>query len=106
MKDRKYLLMTAKHSSKEQPLFWGRRTEDNERRSFGGYTSDPERAELYTAEEILEEFTPKNNLLKIFPIEREFGPIVYMWRSSDWINSRDDENLFLITAEKYSECFK
>ena len=33
-------------------LFWGHKTEDNEKRSFGGYTSDIDECEMYTLEEI------------------------------------------------------
>ncbi|MDU7251347.1 MAG: hypothetical protein E6274_03250 [Clostridium sp.] len=33
-------------------LFWGRHTKDNEKRSFGGYTSDFNGCEKYTLEEI------------------------------------------------------
>jgi hypothetical protein len=37
-------------------VLWGHRTEDNERRSFGGYTLFPEKAELYTIEEFREHY--------------------------------------------------
>lgn len=33
-------------------LFWGRRTEDDEERSFGGYTCDIEKCERYTRAEL------------------------------------------------------
>jgi hypothetical protein len=33
-------------------LFWGYKTKDNEKRSFGGYTSDFNACEKYTLEEI------------------------------------------------------
>lgn len=35
-------------------LFWGRRTEDGQKRSFGGYTTSFDQCELYTREEIEE----------------------------------------------------
>lgn len=57
--ERKYLAVSIKHSlpsrgyQMTRPLvLWGRRTEDDAtRRSFGGYTMDPEKAELYTIQE-------------------------------------------------------
>ena len=57
--ERKYLAVSIKHSlpsrgyQMTRPLvLWGRRTEDYAtRRSFGGYTTDPEKAELYTIPE-------------------------------------------------------
>lgn len=33
-------------------LFWGHKTEDNDKRSFGGYTSNFDACERYTPEEI------------------------------------------------------
>lgn len=33
-------------------LFWGHKTEDRESRSFGGYTNDIDKCEVYTLEEI------------------------------------------------------
>jgi len=33
-------------------LFWGSKTKDNEKRSFGGYTSDFDKCEKYTLEDI------------------------------------------------------
>lgn len=57
--ERKYIAISIKHSLPARgvimnaPLvLWGHRTEDNaSRRSFGGYTTDPSKCELYTLEE-------------------------------------------------------
>lgn len=35
-------------------LFWGHKTEDNEKRSFGGYTLDIDKCETYTLKDIEE----------------------------------------------------
>lgn len=35
-------------------LFWGHKTKDEESRSFGGYTSDIDKCERYTKEELIE----------------------------------------------------
>lgn len=39
--ERKYVIVSNEHDSwpRGALLFWGRRTEDEEKRSFGGYTT-------------------------------------------------------------------
>ena len=51
--NREYVIVCNRHVGvvKEALLFWGTYTADNEKRSFGGYTSDIERCEKYTLEE-------------------------------------------------------
>ena len=51
---RQYVIVCNKHNAifGGALLFWGHRTNDNENRSFGGYTSDFSNCELYTLEEI------------------------------------------------------
>lgn len=53
-KNRKYMIATARHKGivDNALLFWGHRTSDNERRSFGGYTVDVNKSERYTKEEL------------------------------------------------------
>mgnify|MGYP000092217642 FL=1 len=55
--DRKYVIVCNKHKAMWNGclLFWGHLTYDDESRSFGGYTSDLERCERYTLEEIQDE---------------------------------------------------
>lgn len=38
-------------------VLWGHRTKDDEERSFGGYTTNPANAELYTREEFAAEYS-------------------------------------------------
>lgn len=54
--DREYIIVCNEHKGifTGALLFWGHKTEDNERRSFGGYTSDIDKCEMYTLKEIKE----------------------------------------------------
>lgn len=51
---REYVIVCNEHPSilPGTLLFWGRRTEDEEERSFGGYTCDITKCEMYTREEL------------------------------------------------------
>lgn len=53
---RKYVIVCNEHPGifRGALLFWGHRTRDEEKRSFGGYTSDIDNCELYTEKEIKE----------------------------------------------------
>lgn len=51
---REYVLLSWKWSyNKDILMFWGSQTEDDEKRSFGGYTMDVEGCEKYTKEELV-----------------------------------------------------
>ena len=52
--ERKYVILCFKHKGLFPGclLFWGNLTEDNEERSFGGYTTGLDRCERYTEEEL------------------------------------------------------
>ena len=54
--DREYIIVCNEHKGvfAGTLLFWGHKTEDNEKRSFGGYTSDIDKCEMYTLKEIEE----------------------------------------------------
>ena len=54
--DREYIIVCNEHKGvfAGALLFWGHKTEDNEKRSFGGYTSDIDKCEMYTLKEIRE----------------------------------------------------
>lgn len=54
--ERKYVIVCNEHSGNWPGalLFWGHRTQDNENRSFGGYTSDIDGCELYSDRELKE----------------------------------------------------
>ena len=59
--ERNYVICSTRHKSMFGGfvmLFWGSRTKDNEERSFGGYTSDIEKCENYTLEELKGENYP------------------------------------------------
>lgn len=55
-RERKYAIVCNEHSGMWPGtlLFWGHRTQDNEARSFGGYTSNIDGCELYSDKEIKE----------------------------------------------------
>lgn len=56
MLDRKYVIVSMCHKGIANGgalLFWGVRTEDDQKRSFGGYTSNLDTCEIYTKEEIV-----------------------------------------------------
>ena len=52
--ERKYVIVCNKHSGNWPGvlLFWGHRTQDGEKRSFGGYTSDMNECELYSERDL------------------------------------------------------
>lgn len=54
--DREYIIVCNEHNGifAGALLFWGHKTEDNEDRSFCGYTSDIDNCESYTLKEIEE----------------------------------------------------
>lgn len=53
-KDREYVIVCNEHKAVFPGciLFWGNLTEDNAKRSFGGYTSGLDRCERYTEKEL------------------------------------------------------
>lgn len=56
MNERKYVIVCNEHSGmfRGTLLFWGSRTQDEQERSFGGYTSDIDSCELYSISEVKE----------------------------------------------------
>lgn len=53
MKEREYVVICNRYRGiAGSLLFWGSHTENHEKRSFGGYTSDLDSCERYTKEEI------------------------------------------------------
>jgi|SRR6185312_1028182 len=50
-KDRCYVLLSIKWTRKGTLMFWGTISEDDNERSFGGYTDDINACERYTFEE-------------------------------------------------------
>ena len=52
--NRDYVIVCNEHKGifEGALLFWGHKTEDEEKRSFGGYTSNIDECEVYTLEEI------------------------------------------------------
>lgn len=55
-KEREYVIVCNEHKGLFAGclLFWGERTADGEKRSFGGYTSNLDACERYTLEEVQE----------------------------------------------------
>ena len=54
--NREYVIVCNEHKAMFPGclLFWGNKTNDEEPRSFGGYTSDIDKCERYSEEELLE----------------------------------------------------
>ena len=97
--DRKYLLMTQKHSNKEHPLFWGSLTPDDSNRSFSGYTKDPRLAEHYSKSDIIEEFSDSDALFTNFPIRHGID-YVREFSNEDWNSQNSNsEDIFVVTTE-------
>lgn len=56
MSERKYLAISVKHTEYKWKfgmpcVLWGHKTEDDQKRSFGGYTQYPNHAEVYSLED-------------------------------------------------------
>lgn len=51
-KERCYVLLSVKWTRQGSLMFWGSLTEDDKKRSFGGYTDDINACEKYTYEEV------------------------------------------------------
>lgn len=49
--ERRYVLLSVKWCRNGTLVFWGKRTADEEERSFGGYTNDLNQCERYTYDE-------------------------------------------------------
>ena len=50
--NRDYVILSLEHSTSDYLIFWGRHTQDDEQRSFGGYTRDLNKCERYTRDEL------------------------------------------------------
>ena len=50
-RDREYIAISLKHSTKDCIMYWGTRTQDNESRCFSGYTENFLNCELYSPDE-------------------------------------------------------
>ncbi|MFD1317308.1 hypothetical protein [Loigolactobacillus zhaoyuanensis] len=104
--ERKYVLMTAKHSSIKYPLFWGHRTKDNEPRSFGGYYANPFEAELYSMNEITEEFGNSMTLLDSLPIEMGGANQIREFNEHDWLHHKNIEDVFVTPIASITQYVK
>lgn len=92
--NRNLLAISIKHTQHKWKfgmpcILWGRRTEDNEKRSFGGYTENPYNAELYT----LEEWQKHSKVAWIKtdePVKMEIG-FCKKWKEYDTVLIRYDD---------------
>ncbi|WP_125710120.1 hypothetical protein [Lacticaseibacillus porcinae] len=100
--ERKYLLMTSKHSDKKHPLFWGSLTKDDEARSFSGYTNWPDKAEHYPSEEIYKQFADPIELTPMLPLPTIFGRVA-RFTPADWWQHSNDDDIYVITEEEIHE---
>ncbi len=88
MNKRDYVIVCNEHSSiiRGALLFWGSRTEDDAKRSFGGYTCRIDKCERYTREE-LESF--RGNLKKEYPFFDEIEPGTFNQQNEVLITVQD-----------------
>jgi hypothetical protein len=100
--ERKYLLMTSKHSDKKHPLFWGSLTKDDEPRSFAGYTDRTGEAEHYTSAEIFKQFADPIELTPMLPLATIFGRVT-RFTPADWWQHSNDDDIYVITQDELSE---
>lgn len=66
-------------------ILWGRRTKDDEKRSFGGYTQFPNDAELYSLREWQESGYGAGNVIKVdepVPMEKD---LCKKWKNYDTV---------------------
>lgn len=69
---REYVLVSWKWSWKNgYLLFWGEQTEDQEKRSFGGYTQDVDTCEKYSKEDLKEKGFPFWRSRSLQELDRE-----------------------------------
>lgn len=74
MTERNLIAISMKNSDKDCIMFWGkRRTNDNEERSFNGYTTNLDSCELYSEKEFVERYPD-------VCIDREFSSFTSFWR--------------------------
>lgn len=94
--------MTAKHSSKAEPLFYGHRTKEDEERSFAGYAINPEVAELYSISEIISNLSIDTQLFCDLPVHK-LGGSIRRYSMISWQNHRNEEDLFAIKPSEVGE---
>lgn len=87
--ERKYVIVCNEHKAmlKDTLLFWGSLTDDNAKRSFGGYTCQIDKCERYTRQE-LEEW--RGDLKKEYPFFDELKNATDFFRSDEVLISIDD----------------
>ena len=101
-KNRKYLLMTIKHTTRDHPLFWGVETPDFAPRSFGGYTTNPLKAEKFAYTEVVNKFTDEVNPEGIEPPFPYWAGMLYAYTADAWANASESD-LFLVTFDQAIE---
>lgn len=92
--NRKYVIVCNEHKSYVSGalLFWGSLTDDNDKRSYGGYTCQIDKCERYTREE-LEKW--RGNLIKEYPFFDEL-------KNQRSFFKKDE---VLITVDDLKKCF-
>ena len=94
--DRKYLAISIKHTEYKWKfgmpcVLWGHRTQDEEKRSFAGYTQYPNNAELYSLQDWVESGYIKCEWMKVKePVHMEIG-FFKKWKEYDTVLVPCDE---------------
>lgn len=82
-------------------VLWGHRTQDDEKRSFGGYTQFPEKAELYTLEEFREHYDNSSVFKFDEPVKMEIG-FCKKWKKYDTVFVRYEDYITYCKAASLS----
>ena len=84
-------------------VLWGRRTQNDEKRSFGGYTLYPNNAELYTIEEWQKSGYGNGGVCKVDePVKMEIG-LCRKWRKYDTVLVRYEDYITYCRAAGLEE---
>ena len=91
-KNKKYMIVTKRHEGivNNALLFWGHLTDDNEKRSFGGYTVDINKCEKYTREELEQFRKGRNDDKNSMPFYDETDKPNYYIKHSDLLVTMED----------------
>lgn len=90
MNERRYLAVSIKHTEYrwkfgEPCVLWGYRTENNEKRSFGGYTTYPNHAELYSLEDWEKSSYYSSEIMKLDEPVRMEPKFCKKWKGYDTV---------------------
>ena len=106
MLERNLLAVSIKHTAYRWKfgmpcVLWGHRTKDDEKRSYGGYTLFPEKAELYTMEEFQNKYKDGNLYKFDAPVKLEIN-FCKKWKKYDTVFVRYEDYIIYCKAASLS----